>query len=712
MKRGKLKFLAAIILSFLLTLSYLFLPSIFFSLDDRLRDFMFVLRGELPKNNNIVIVDIDEKSLNKYGQWPWSRNLVATLLTKINQHHPGIIGLDIVFSEPDRTSPHRLKKQFPNLPDTLPNYDAILANTFQNLPIIGGYIFTFEDKDKNQHTNIPIIPAIIIQKGLKHNETILRPKAAILNIPLLQDALYSSGFFNNLPDVNGMIRKVPLLMEYDHTFLTSLPLEMVRIYSNQNRMNITGDTYGIEALSFGAFHIPIDNFGRLFVNFRGAKHHYEYISASDILEGNIQSSKLQNKFVLVGTSALGLYDLRAIAYDSNIPGVEIHANVIDNLLTGDYLFQPSNHILYNILILWILIFTLMYLFNQIRSWLIIPFAVVVFYGVYYLFFTLLFHYGLVLNLLFPLLACIITLIISISIDYIISYRQKEEAKKILGKKVSTSVMNHLIQHANEELVTPKEVETTIFFSDIQGFTSISENIESPDKLISMLNRYMTPMVESIIQHEGTIDKFIGDAIMAYWNAPLPVENHADKALQSAIEQIEKLKEINHIITPQYNVTINIGIGLHSGLVTAGDMGAKGRSDYTIIGDNVNLASRLEGLTRYYDVQILISKETYMMLKGTYHIRPLDIVEVKGKSKPVEVFEVICNTKDITDEESTLYNKALHAFREGLIKEAYKHFFQLQEHYPSKLYIQYLTRCKYFIDNPAIPFTPILKMSTK
>ena len=710
MEKRTIKIVISFILSLLLSFIYLFTPQVFYSLDNRLRDFMFVIREELPKTNNIVIVDIDDKSLKLYGQWPWSRNIVSELLHNLTELNPGIIGLDIVFAEADRSSPHLLKEQFPVIRATLPNYDMLLADTFRTSPIVGGYVFTFNSSEKSNEA--PMIPAVIVQKGLRNNHTFLTPKSVLLNIPILQNALYSSGFFNNIPDSNGMTRTVPLLLKYDNTLFTSLALEMVRIYSQKNRIDVLGDDFGIHTLSFGNYDIPVDHTGRLFINFRGPRRHYTYISASDILMNKVPKEKIENKFILVGTSSLGIYDFRAIPLDNNIPGVEIHANIIDNLLTKDYLYEPYNHIIYNILILWVLIFILMYIFNQIRSWLIVPFAFVLFYLLSSLFYTLLFHYGLVLNLLTPLLAFLLTLITSITIDYFTSFKQKEEAKKILGKKVSTSVMNHLIKHANEDLVRPKEVEATVFFSDIQGFTSISEDIESPDELIGMLNTYMTPMVESIIKHKGTIDKFIGDAIMAYWNAPLPVENHADKALQSAIEQIEKLKEINQIITPKYNVTINIGIGLHSGIVTAGDMGAQGRSDYTIIGDNVNLASRLEGLTRYYDVQILISKATYAILKGSYNIRPLDIVEVKGKSKPVEVFEVLCNTKYISPEEYRLYEKALNSFREGLIKESYTHFSILQKNYPSKHYKQYLSRCKHFMDHPHIEFTPILRMTTK
>jgi adenylate cyclase len=238
---------------------------------------------------------------------------------------------------------------------------------------------------------------------------------------------------------------------------------------------------------------------------------------------------------------------------------------------------------------------------------------------------------------------------------------------MLGKKVSPAVMNYLLENSKDDLIKSKEVEATIFFSDIRSFTTISEKIGSPDKLITMLNAYMTPMVDSIISHKGTIDKFIGDAIMAYWNAPLEIENHTDKALNSAIEQIEMLASINNKITPKYDVTINIGIGIHTGLVTAGDMGAKGRSDYTIIGDNVNLASRLEGLTKQYKANILITKASYDRLTQKYKIRPIDLVEVKGKSQAVEIYEVICNNKNISDDEIVIYSKAIKYYRQIFTK---------------------------------------------
>jgi len=708
MRNFFIKALLTFILAGALSWIYLVMPQAFFSLDNRLRDFMFVTRGELPTSNSVVIIDIDEKSLKEYGQWPWSRDLFAELLYKLRDAGAGVVGLDIVFAEEDRSSPHRLSIEYPELSSKLENYDAILAKCFSQTPVIGGYTFTFEKTDEE---NFPMIPAVIIERGHK-TSTILEAEGIVLNIEVLQDSMYSSGFFNNIQDEGGMIRSVPLVMRYDNALYTSLPLEMMRVYSGAKKVEVVNDEGGVRSVKFGEFKIPTDKVGRLSINFRGGSKHFPYISVKDILHGDFKQEDVANKFVLVGTSALGLMDLRSIPFDATIAGVEVHANAIDNILKGDFLYKPSDMVLYDVLILWAIVLLFTLFFSYVRSWLIIPFAILSLYGLFELFFTLLFSYGIVLNLLFPFIAFALTLILSVGLDYIIASRQKEEAKRMLGKKVSPAVMEYLLKHSADELVASREVEASIFFSDIRGFTTISEKIGSPDKLIHMLNDYMTPMVDNIVNHKGTIDKFIGDAIMAYWNAPVAVTNHADKAVKSAIEQIEMLVAINRKITPKYDVQIAIGIGVHTGVVTAGDMGSNGRSDYTIIGDNVNLASRLEGLTKQYGAQILISEATRKLLKGVYTIRPMDLVEVKGKSEAVEIHEVICNNKNISDAEMQTYLQATELFRDAKVESAYKLYSQLQEKYPSTLYTLYIARCKHFLENPTLEFTPVLTMTTK
>jgi len=709
MRNALIKLAIALGLSLFLTWIYLSTSQNYFSLDQKLRDYMFVIRGTLPKSNTVIIVDIDNKSLKEVGQWPWSRNTMAKLISNLTQAKPGIIGLDMVFAEEDKSSPHLLKKKFPTITQTLPNYDIELANVFSASPVVGGYVFTDEN---TLETRTPLIPAIFIEKGLKDSHYLNNSKGIVLNTPTLQNALYSSGFFLISDNEGGVVRSVPLILKYKDIIYPSLAFEMLRIYSQSKKVEVIGDKEGIKYIHFGKYKIPTEISGEFIVNFRGPAKHFKYISASDILNNTFNPTDIENKFILIGTSAPGLKDLRYIAYDSTFPGVEVHANVIDNILKGDYIQKPFIIKLVDIAVIWILVFSLMLIFNFITSWLIIPIAISLFFLMLYSLYNILFDYGYVLTIITPILAFGTTLTVSTVLDYFFASKQREQARRVLGQKVSDSVMEQLLSHNHNGLIESKEVITTIFFSDIRGFTSISESIGSPKKLIELLNTYMTPMTNIIMKKQGTIDKFIGDAIMAYWNAPMPVENHADLAVSSAIEQVERLTKVNEILLEKYNISIQIGIGLHTGLVTAGEMGSEGRSDYTIIGDNVNLASRIEALTRIYDVEILISEETYSQLIAPYSIRLIDIVEVKGKKNAVKIYEVLTNNTPLSDEEIKLHKQALKLYQEHYISNAHILFRKLNKEYPSTLYAHFIQRCETYINNPSKNFTPILKMMSK
>jgi len=699
----------ALILSLLLSCAYLFIPQTFSSLNNNLRDFLFNIRGELPQSNKIVIIDIDEAALKEFGQWPWPRSIVAELIKKLSDANAGIIGLDMVFAEADQTSPHRIASKIKGNTAKLDNYDLILAETLTGTPTVGGYFFTFEENDED---NTPLIPAVIVEKGLQNNNSIPQPKGIVLNIDILQKNFYSSGFFNNVPDEGGMIRRVPLIMRYDGIVYPSLLLEMVRIYSAASKVEIYGDEMGVDKIQFGDFTIPTDHAGRLIVNFRGPQKHFKYISAADILNRNFDAKEIEGKFVFVGTSAVGLSDLRPIPFDSTIPGVEVHANTLDNILKGDFLYEASDANIYgyNLMIIWSIVFILILLFSYLNSWLLLPVAIAVGFALFEIFFYLLFDLGIVLNLLFPLLAFVTTLILSVSIDYIVTSRQREAVKNIFAKKVSKAVMHDLLMHSREDILEARNQDVAIFFSDIRGFTAISETIGSSQKLIALLNRYMTPMVDEISNREGTVDKFIGDAIMAYWNAPNKIDNYTDKAVTSALEQIKILEQLNVDLYEEFGVNLKIGIGIHTGSVTVGEMGSLGRSDYTIIGDNVNLASRLEGLNKLYGTSIIISEDSKKQLHNEYTFRSLDIVRVKGKHKEVEVFEVLSSGKDVKRyDELNHYEIALETYRLGKIKEAYILFQALEEEYGCKLYRLYFQRCQEYLDHPQRLFDPIFTM---
>jgi len=704
MAKSFFKYIVIMMFALFLSWTYLFTHQSFFSLDNNLRDHLFNMRGELPQSKDIVIIDIDEDSLKQYGQWPWPRSVVSDLVKKLNDAEAGIIGLDIVFSEADQTSPHMIASRLNMDTSNLENYDQILAKTFSSTPTIGGYIFKFEGQSEHRG---PLIPAVFLEKGLQSNESILNPENIVLNIDILQESFYSTGFFNNTPDIDGVIRQVPLIMRYQGIIYPSLVVEMLRIYSNVSNVEIYGDEIGVEKIKFGDFTIPTDHMGRLFVNFRGGNRHFQYISAKDVLNGDFDVTDITGKFVLVGTSAVALSDLRATPLDNVVPGVEVLANVLDNILQGDYLYTPINAVIYDLLIIFCIVLVFSVIFSYLKSWILLPAVVVSSILLYQIFFYLLFVLGIVLNLLFPILAFTGTLILVVSLDYLDSLRQKEYIQRIFEKKVSKAVMLDLIKEKDDSLLEVHEREVSIFFSDIRNFTIISEEINDSSRLVSLLNDYLTPMAEEISNHGGTIDKFIGDGIMAYWNAPNHVNNHADQAVISALKQIEQLKELNTYLYQKFGVNLKVGIGIHTGSVTVGEIGSTNRSDYTIIGDNVNLASRIEELNKFYNCAVIISEDTRKQLKEEYLLRSLDIVRVKGKNDPVELFEVISLGKDTTlNKELGHYDTALTLFRNGEIEKAYDEFKVLYDRYKDTLYSIYCDRCKEYIEDPKKVFDVI------
>ena len=705
-------FISMLVLVLTLVTLELKLPHQFEALDAKLHDFLFLARGVEKPSDDIVIVDIDEDALKTFGQWPWSRNLIAHLLDNLTRSGAGIIGLDIVFAEEDRSSPSRIVKQLGLHVSNVQDYDAILAQSIANAPVIGGYFFNFE---QNSSIEGPSIPAIFLEKGHKSSTLGVPTSSGItLNIPTIQNAFYSTGFFNNMPDEGGIIRSVPLIIRYDMSLYPSLALEMIRIYSQAQKVYVNNSDFGVESISLNNITIPTDAFGRLRVNFKGPGHTYKYISAAKILNGDFNTTAIEGKFVLVGTSAIGLVDLRATPFDEVMPGVELHANTIDTILSQNFLIESIDTHTYNTLILIATILLSTLIFTLSSEWLYLPLIALLLFSAYYLNMYVFFTLGLVINILFPLAGMLMSMFSVLLIEYIFTASQKKELQKAFAKKVSPQVMNDIIEHSSEGLLTPKEKEVSIFFSDIRSFTNISEKIGHPNRLITMLNEYMTPMVDIVIAHHGTVDKFIGDAVMAYWNAPVEVKNHQDRAVQSALEQLDKLNELNVHIQEVYDVTINIGIGIHSGVATIGEMGSDGRSDYTIIGDNVNLASRLEGLCKPYGVKLIISEFTKAALVESYIIRELDIVRVKGKDHPVTIYEVIDKgeASEALEIELKIYYDALLLYRDAKFLDAKALFETLFKSYHHTLYDMYASRCESLIASGITEFDGIYTFTTK
>jgi len=725
-----------ILFSLVLSSAYLFLPAHFQSLDNRVRDFYFKFRGPEKASDDIVIIDIDEKSIKELGQWPWERDKFAQILTNLTNNGAGIIGLDIVFSEEDKTSPSKFAQKWGLKSDNLPDYDSILSKAVSNTPTILGYVFDFDIKNTKE---APQIPAIFIEKNKHQTDYIVKAQGVLPNLSILQNSGYSSGYMNNIPDESGIIRSIPLVIEYDKQVYPSLAFEMYRIASGAKKVLIKYDENGIENISLKKHPIKTDRNGRLYANFRGPFKSYNYISAVDIFNNTINRKSIEGKFVLIGTSAYGLFDLRSTPMDNIIAGVEVHANIIDNLLNDDMLFKPSWMEIADILAIIVIVFIVTIIFYFLSLKFLIPVYIASFFGIIYFNYYLLFDLHIIINSIFPLFAMILSFIGVLAVKYLLESKQKEMIKGKFASKVSENVMEDILKNPDSNTLDGDQKEITVFFSDVRNFTNISEAMGNPKSLIKFMNQIMEPMTKIIIEENGTIDKYIGDAIMAYWNAPLDVPNHADQAVIASLRQLHHLQELNTQLRnyPEFsNVVkmadnenipiVDIGIGLNSGEAIVGEMGSNQRSDYTVIGDPINVGARLESLCKYYNSRLNISGYTKNMLKGKYIYRFIDLVTVKGKSEPLEIWQIhnfddettkplfYTNKTDLL-KELDLYHQAIELYKSEKFQEALEIFQEInswENKSNFRVYGMYVERCLHYIEIPPKNFNGVFVHTTK
>ncbi len=712
-------------------------PEFFIPFENKVKDLMFKVRGEIKGDENIIIVDIDERSLKALGQWPWSRDKVAILLQNLSDYGVGMIGLDVVFAEPDNSSPKKILQKLNLSYDGVVDYDEVLANTIAQTPTIVGYVFAMQE-DSIAPGNSPKTNGIVVERNKPEKSYLLKPYRAILNIDTIEQSAYSSGYFNTVPDSDGNVRSVPLVMEYDGSIYPSLTLEMARIIQNKRKIELFYDDNGMSHIGVGDLHIATDYYGRLNINYRGPQRSYRYISAVDIYEKKLSVDEIEGKIAFLGTSAAGLLDLRSTPFDSVFPGVEVHANALENILSGDFLSKPIWAVGVDTLTIVagaFFIFLILLLPSAVGSFVLLLAlnGTVLFAHYFYMF-----SYGVIFNTILPFLVINAIFVIGQVLNYFLEIKQKERIKGKFARKVSPAVMNDILL-SEDDVLEGKEREITIFFSDVRNFTNISETIGDPKKLIHFMNTYMDPMTEIIVKTGGTVDKFIGDAIMAYWNAPTSVAEHAEKAVIASLEQLHTLRELNKKLreNPEFASVVamsdakgvpivDIGIGLNSGIAIVGEMGSSGRSDYTVIGDPINLGSRLESLCKYYNSKLNISNFTKELLKGDYIYRFLDLVIVKGKSEPVEIWQIhdyddareiylFDVSKEQIKKELTLYHEAIRLYQEASFVKALTLFREI-ESWESKtnnaIYKIYIERCEHYIEIPPQNFNGVFVHTSK
>jgi adenylate cyclase len=696
-------------------------PDLLSALDNRVADAMFRWRGPVKTTGSVVIIDIDEKSLQEIGQWPWPRNIVAQLIRRILAEEPRVIGLDIVFAEQDRTSPIRyvdeLQKIFsiklPSLKNSavdpeIIDHDLALGRAVASGPTVLGYMFQVNDDGLKKPHELPFPSCRInVQPETTSFRDLALTKAyrGVVNIMDVAQG-QSEGFFNVFPDSSGTIRKVPLFMMLDDIPYPSLALEMFRIGVDRNVFTIhashqvKASETGLLGISVGQRFIPTDDNGQLSVNFRGPAKAFPYVSAVDILRGQHRFA-LKNKYVLIGGSASGLYDLVATPFANLYSGVEVHASIIDNLIAGD----PFSHDIfteigwtYALIIVGgvLLSFILAYggpLSGGIGGMLILLAAL---FGNFHLFFL---DHTLV-GVVYPFLSfLLIFLAVSIG-NYFYEGREKSFIRMAFGHYVSPRVVNQLIDNPAKLSLKGEQKYLTVFFSDIRGFTTISEQMSS-EQLSVFMNEYLTTMSNCIIAHGGTVDKFIGDAIMAIWGAPLDDGDHAVHALQAAMSMMAQLKETRQDYARRGLPVIDIGIGINTGIMSVGNFGSHERFDYTVMGDSVNLASRLESANKEYGTHVIISEFTREELGARFFCRFIDKVRVKGQNEAVNIYEpLVEGTPDSAlIKEVEIFESAVADYRDQKFDRAREVIASLYRNNPLRLYAIYLHRIDNYLKSP-------------
>ncbi|WP_426611881.1 CHASE2 domain-containing protein [Bradyrhizobium sp. McL0616] len=624
----------------------------------RLRTFdMFQLIDPRHKTvRPVTIVDIDDKSLARLGQWPWSRTRIADLIANLTNNGAVVIGFDVVFSEPDRLNPDLVANQMRYLDDAtrarlreLPSNDQILSEAIKRSRVVLGETGQPAIGSEIDKT-LPFTGVATV--GEENAENFLFEFPGLLrNVPIIENVAAGRGLFTIRTERDGLIRRVPMIMRAQGHIMPSLSLEILRVVTGTPTLLVRTDKTGVRAVRLKGVEIPTDKNGQLWVHY-ARQDSSIYVSAVDVLDNTAPPSKIAGKLILIGTSAVGLNDLKTTPVSSNMPGVEIHAQVLESVLSGAVISQPNYALgveLLAALIIGILVIIFTPNLGPVRLVLAGATFAAILVGVSWFFYA---QYRYLIDFTYPLLSTTAIYLTFIFASFVREQRQRVQIRGMFAQYMSPELVEQLAQAPEKLKLGGEEREMTIMFSDVRGFTSISESFKrDPQGLITLMNRFLTPLTNVIRANRGTIDKYMGDAIMAFWNAPLDDKAHEVNACEAAVGMLEKLDEVNkerqqeatdggHVFIP-----LNVGIGLNTGIGVVGNMGSDQKFNYSVLGDSVNLASRLEGQTKEYGFPIIVGSRTALAVKDKFAILELDFIMVKGKSEP-EVIYAIAGRDDV------------------------------------------------------------------
>lgn len=720
--------LAAAVIAFVLSLLIIH-PPLFRQIDLKLYDhYLGRLAGKLhdePKAP-VVVVDIDEATLQKHGQWPWPRYRLAQLIERLVASGAKAVALDIVLAEQDRTSPHRLlealrrdlgiKADIEGLPDALLDNDVLLAQVVSGAPVIfGGYIsFSGGDSEKLPP---PISFAERSRPGAQPAlHGLLQGKGMIQPVPELTEAA-PVGFFNMSLDMDGIVRRVPLLIRVGDDLYPSLCLRALMTALHTSTLKLSSGPDGLEYIGIGKRAFPVMPDGSMLLPYRGPARTFPYLSAGDLLDGTQDAEQVRGKIVFIGSSATGLQDLRSTPFDRYMPGVEIHATAVDAILGGYSVSTPPWNIGLQALLITLLGALSALLFGMARPAVGLAYGAalpaLLYYGAGELFFK-----GLFVSPLWSILSIGLEGMTFTMLRFWRAEQDKRRIRQVFSRYVSPEIVSRIVNRG-DAVLRGEERELTVMFTDLRGFTSLSEKL-SPEQVVRLLNRYFTPMTELVRGSHGTLDKFIGDALMAFWNAPHDVPDHPNQAAMTALAMQQSLAGLNEELERDFGGRLAMGVGLHTGPAYVGNMGSATLTNYTAIGDTVNLASRLEGLCARLGVGIAMSSDTASRLHGE-GIVPLRLarMQVKGRIEPVDVHTVLSPEDALARKEEIarhtealrLYEAAIASRSPDRLRQATEAFKTLADAFPrAPLYAGYVTNGLRLAQSPPETWTDVLSFS--
>lgn len=676
LKKILLTFSGALALGALVCFIFIAHPELSNGINNLIYDFWLTSQEPDTPGERVAVIDIDETSLKKIGQLPWPRSVIADLISILTGYGASAVGLDIWMTEPDRSSPIAvdglLEKNFglnldlSSIPLAAQDNDRYLRDLITGKKVVLGAYAAPAPDDSQLPDGIQITTANgteDLRHHIKKADGLIPPLALLSSVAPV-------GILNLNTDTDGIVRKTPLLTRIGDAVYPSLALATLMADRGANTISLVGDKSGLTALKLGDQVIPVEADSSFRPVYRGPGRTLPFYSALDILEGRISPKDLADKILFVGSSAHTLSNQRSTPFDPEMPDTEIHATIVDDILGGSSIRSPA----WSKPLLIAAIFVISLCAVAAFSFLGLPVYVILMSVLACLcaFISwLFFKNGIFISPATPLLTIMLAGIAIVPVRYWREQRERHKLELAFGRYVPPEIVSQIMSDG-EQLLRGEQKQITVLFSDVRNFTAISEKLD-PQRLVHLLNSYFTPMTICVINQQGTLDKFIGDALMAFWNAPLDLRDHSAKAVTAALNMQKELAIMRPEIEKQFGIKLYMGIGLSTGIAHIGNMGSKELLDYTCIGETVNLASRLEGMCKRYGVGIVVSEAVHAACPDGFKFLPLDRVSVKGSARPINIFTPLSENDAPDEEAARIWRKALAAYFSGSFAAAAKDF---------------------------------------